>query len=757
MMMPRRRGRAQVHGLEVAEIENEEKDVAQVKPFFNLFITNIINAFTSLNCVTEYLIGNMLAIDVRALDKECYGFVQRNEEFPSILAESIDYATDPLEAVRKGFIESVRKEAQNSVFLTFNEIVDLLINSYLSREETKSLLKSLTDRCFPPFTPKAREQFRLSKLVKIFGLAPKEIDLVMYYYCIRRDEPFETLCNFRRSVKEYQRIAAVVGMTPQELHDLLLPRGNLRRQSILTLIEGFHETGMLHLDSGVCDYISGLLSMPFNAKIERLQKGRFSLESFGLKEECLVIMQEIINHNDAKHLLIYGLPGVGKTEFIKSLVTSSGRTAYSLKIGEANQARSDRLVALSAAVGATRAQKGILVVDECDHLLCTERHAFFKNEEGNSGKEWLNFFMDSANIPMIWITNSIEGIHPSVKRRFAFAEHFAALSIENRLAMWANLCFEYGMSDIGYDSSSTEIIRRYLPSPAEMESALRVLECMSSAQWIMGLETVLASKLALATGQNETLKPISKITESYEEKALNCDAPLEMVVKSVRVALSKEKSLSLLFHGAPGTGKTELVKHIARSCDRELYIRRASDILSPYVGIAEQNIAKVFRTAEQTHRILLLDEADSFFQDRKRARNTWEISQVNELLTQMENYQGVVFACTNLIDKLDSATLRRFAWKIKFSPPDSAQRRLLFSRWFPTLPLDEVAVNMLMNAEGVCPGDFKAVHARLWLQEEKLEEESKIDAKGIISELIRETSYRSETEYSGNRIGFKMG
>jgi SpoVK/Ycf46/Vps4 family AAA+-type ATPase len=756
MLVPQRRRVAQEHAHDVTETQNDEKDAVTVKPFLNLFLTNIVNSFTSVSSVTEYLVGNMLGSEVKALNKVCLGFVQRDEEFPSILAESIDHATDPNDAVREGFLACVREEAKNSVFPNFGELVDLLINSYLSREETKNLLKSITDRCFPTFTLATREQPRLNRLAKLFGLSPKEIDIIMYYYCIQHDDPFETLCSFRRTVKEYNRIAAVIGLTVPELHELLLPRGNLRRQSILTLVEGFHDINTIQLDSGIGDYITGLSSMPFNAKIERLPTARFPINSFGLKEECLNIMLDLIRQNVMKHILIYGKPGVGKTEFVKSLVASSGRTAYSLKIGDANQARSERLVALSAAVRATRAEKSILIVDECDHLLCTEGHSFLKNDRQDSGKEWLNFFMDSAKVPMIWITNSIECIHPSVKRRFAFAEHFTTLSIENRLSMWANLCFEHGMSGIGYDPSSIELVRRFLPSPAEMESALRVLEDMSPDQWVIRLETVLVAKLALVTGHTEPLKPLSAITDSYEKKALNCDTPLEMVIKSVSVALKNEKPLALLFHGAPGTGKTELVKHIARTCERELYVRRASDILSPYVGVAEQNIAKVFRMAEQAHQILLLDEADSFFQDRKRARNTWEISLVNELLTQMENYRGVVFACTNLIDKLDTATLRRFAWKVKFSPPNESQRQLLFIRWFPSLPLDEATAEMLKVAEGVCPGDFKAVHSRLWLQEDDAKEEGRIQAKDIIAELIRETSYRNDAGYSGNQIGFKM-
>jgi len=757
MIVPRKRRMAQEHAPEVQKVNENEEEAVIASPFYHLFLTNMISSFSTAGTITEYLVGNMRAQEVKALDKATMRFVQEDGEFPSLLAESIDMVTDPDIRVGESFLTCLREEAKESVYPRFSEIVDLLINSYLSQEESSDLLQSLADHAFPRFTPSAREQPRLKHITKIFGLNEKEVDLVMYYYCTNHDHNFEELCYFRRSIKEFPSIAAVVGVKLGELYSLLSGKGNLRRQSIIVARAGWKRQSEPEIDAGIDDYLTGLSSRPFRTRVERLPASRFELDSFGLKEGSLQVMKDIIESKESKHILIYGTPGAGKTEFVKALIGSSSRIAYSLKMGDADQTRSARLVALSAAVRATEADAGILVVDECDNLLCTEGRSIFKGTSSMQGKEWLNLFLDSIRIPTIWITNSIEGIHPSVKRRFAFAEHFATLSIENRLSMWATLCRNHGIAEFGHYTCAIELVRRFLPSPAEMASVLSVIPGVSPNQRVTRMETVLEAKAMLISGHNEPKRSPTTITDSYKEDALNCDAPLAMVIRSVQTAVSREKPLALLFHGAPGTGKTELVKHIARLCDRELYVRRASDILSPYVGVAEQNIAKVFRAAEQSHRILLLDEADSFFQNRMRARNSWEVSQVNELLTQMESFQGVLFACTNLIDSLDSATLRRFSWKVKFSPPNLRQRQLLFATWFPSLPLDETAIGMLKEAEGVCPGDFKAVHARLWIQQDNPTEEFKLKAEDIIAELIRETSYRVTAGCSKNPIGFKAG
>ncbi len=74
---------------------------------------------------------------------------------------------------------------------------------------------------------------------------------------------------------------------------------------------------------------------------------------------------------------------------------------------------------------------------------------------------------------------------------------------------------------------------------------------------------------------------------------------------------------------------------------------------------------------------MLIDEADSFLQDRQRAQHRWEISHVNELLTQMERFEGVL-VCTNLFDRLDAAARRRFDIKVKLDYRRADQRLVLF-------------------------------------------------------------------------------
>ena len=135
--------------------------------------------------------------------------------------------------------------------------------------------------------------------------------------------------------------------------------------------------------------------------------------------------------------------------------------------------------------------------------------------------------------------------------------------------------------------------------------------------------------------------------------------------------------------------------------------KRASDLLSMWVGQTEKGIAEAFQEAADRHALLILDEADSLLRDRANAQQGWQVSQVNEMLTWMERHP-YPFACTtNLMDSLDPATLRRFLFKVRFLPMSPAQARDAFRRTFA-----HEAPAGLDGLAPLTPGDFAVVARR---------------------------------------------
>jgi SpoVK/Ycf46/Vps4 family AAA+-type ATPase len=165
---------------------------------------------------------------------------------------------------------------------------------------------------------------------------------------------------------------------------------------------------------------------------------------------------------------------------------------------------------------------------------------------------------------------------------------------------------------------------------------------------------------------------------------------------------------SLLLTGPPGTGKTALAAHLAERLDRPLAVKRASDLISKWLGGTEANIAAAFAEAREQGSVLLFDEADSLLLDRQDAQRSWEITQVNELLTWMDGHPLPFIAATNFPRRLDPAALRRFVFKAELKALDGDVAARAFERFFGT-----PAPHALEAVAGLTPGDFAVVARQL--------------------------------------------
>jgi transitional endoplasmic reticulum ATPase len=163
-----------------------------------------------------------------------------------------------------------------------------------------------------------------------------------------------------------------------------------------------------------------------------------------------------------------------------------------------------------------------------------------------------------------------------------------------------------------------------------------------------------------------------------------------------------------------------------------------------WVGETEKAIARAFAEAEADDAVLLFDEADSFLSDRTGAVRSWEVSQVNEFLQQLESFRGVCACTTNLVDDLDQAALRRFVFKVPFTWLRPEQVVALFGATFPWCDPAPVARELAANPH-LTPGDFAAVSRRVRAVGEEP------DATGLVRMLRDEVAVK---RVGGRAIGF---
>lgn len=170
-----------------------------------------------------------------------------------------------------------------------------------------------------------------------------------------------------------------------------------------------------------------------------------------------------------------------------------------------------------------------------------------------------------------------------------------------------------------------------------------------------------------ASGNKDTKQPDEPISQEkikYDYKMTNCNQNLEELTKKLKK--SKMKNYGMLLYGVSGSGKSFYGQYLAQELKMPFIKKRASDLIDKYVGETEQNIADAFKEAKEKKAILLLDEADSFLFDRKYADRDFQAMHVNELLTQMEDHPYPFVMTTNLKNRIDPASMRRFVFKVKF-------------------------------------------------------------------------------------------
>ena len=231
-------------------------------------------------------------------------------------------------------------------------------------------------------------------------------------------------------------------------------------------------------------------------------------------------------------------------------------------------------------------------------------------------------------------------------------------------------------------------------------------------------------------------KKASAKADNYSLEGLNLVTPVPLadIVKAVRRFRDGSSRpdvdsprLNILLSGAPGSGKTAFVKYLAREVGAPLKTLKASDLISRYSGETEQRIAEAFEEAKETGAILFLDEVDSFLQDRKGASHSWEVTQVNELLQQMEEFEGVMVGATNFAENLDKAVLRRFTYKIQLNYLTDEGKGVFFERYFKT-PLTEAEAARLKAIRNLTPGDFRTVREELFYLDDKQSNDARLAA-----------------------------
>ncbi len=576
----------------------------------------------------------------------------------------------------------------------------------------------------------------------------------------------------------YAAIAELAEVNASEVGEALRAGSRLERIGLVENLISEHNITDLADLMKVSEKLPPVLMREYRDRAELMavftrpaSKSDLSIKDFSFVQEDTDVLRSLLGNAVARkesgvNILLYGPPGTGKTELAKVVAHAAGlelfEVEYADRDGNSLSGR-DRYRSLQIAqVFLKGSENAALLFDEVEdvfppisseaaQLLARAEQVATPSNGSVSGKAWVNQILESNNVPTIWVTNRIEQIDPAFRRRFAYHLELKSPPPGAREGVVRKTLEGVTVSD-GF---VTRLALRKGLTPAQIRTAVRFAglarsEAGTSADADIS-EKLIERQLRNADhalGRNTEPDLAQQMVTQYDLGNLNVECRFEL--PRVVQALRARGHGSLCLHGPPGSGKTALARHIAQTLEQPLMVRQASDLMSKYVGETEQQMAAMFRDARAEKAVLLLDEADSFLQDRRGAQRNYEISEVNEMLQGMERFAGVFICTTNLFERLDQAALRRFTFKIRFKPLAREQCQQMFiteALSGDTTGLSNDMQVRLALLDQLCPGDFASVNRQAAILDTRL------DPMEFLAQL--EAEHRLKPEVRENRaMGF---
>ena len=588
---------------------------------------------------------------------------------------------------------------------------------------------------YPKITPTPAQK-NMDYLVHIFRLSKEERAVVYFLSAMQNNELLqECVREFSADLEEEEDTLTMVAGLPKGLgNSLLNPDAPLIRLGILFRTR---YRGNLNLSSWVQEFIfslhkndaaryEALIGVPVPSKDELTAKDFAYVEAAKLATRLM----KQARHTKGFNILLYGTPGTGKSSFAQVLAQSAKLNLY--PVGVCNNGEEEKNYRLQQLYRKQFLLK--TVKNTC--LLLDEGEDIFSSLETRTSKVEINNLLENNEVPVIWTTNKIHRMDPAYIRRFTLAVCFDKPPVEMRQKIWNKYL---SANKITYTKGDTlALAKKYEVQPSMIAGAAQAARMAKG-----GLPTVQEHLSFMIQALNGGRKnPEEEKTNIRFYPAL-IHADMDLQALTTQLTRLGRLNFSLCLYGASGTGKSAYARYLADKLGLEVVQRRASDLISCYVGETEQNIAKAFAQAREDKSLLIFDEADSFLRDRSTAARSWEVSSVNEMLTWMENHPYPFICTTNLMESLDPASLRRFSFKVKYNFLTSQQVKEAFDYFFGI----KIALAETAGLDKLTPGDFTLVKNKA----EILGTSTQFSA---VKEML-ETEQKLKHNAYGNGIGFR--
>ena len=605
--------------------------------------------------------------------------------------------------------------------IDYNEALKRLDKLYVSAE--KKLKLATAPKCLAG---------NVRCLSALAGLSATDCRILEFAILIHTEETLEkvsALLGDLMSKQVFKVLSVVLDLPQPEVRNSLSKKGALARSGLLSLDRSSANNLKDKLDllsPGFADIVVSSDANPVHLLrdvVSPASPPHLTIADYPhLEKELRVLLpylkKAVTTGRKGVNILLYGDPGTGKSQLAKILAAETACDLFEVASEDDDgdpRIGGLRLRAFQAAQNILSNQNMMILFDEIEDVFdCGDSWdfgmLFAPVKTRNNPKAWFNRALEENSVPTLWLGNSIGGLDHAFIRRFDMVIKLPVPPKKQRQKIIRASCSTLlGEQDIERISAVDAL------SPAVVTRASSVIDAikdeLAETDQASALELIINNTLEAQGHQRIQRYDPNRLPETYDPAFIHTDTDVE----SIATGLKKTKTGRLCLYGPPGTGKTAYGRWLAEQVELPLLVKRGSDLISMWVGGTEKNIAECFRQAETEGAILLIDEIEGFLQDRREAKHSWEVTGVNEMLTQMESFAGIFIASTNLRDNLDQAALRRFDLKIKFDYLLPQQSRALLESYCDTLNLDtsdNVLAARLGRLHNLTPGDFAAIVRR---------------------------------------------
>lgn len=564
----------------------------------------------------------------------------------------------------------------------------------------------------------------LNRLASLVGLRDVDVRVLEFAVMIHGDGLLAKAAEWLGQLTTVQLIHAlsvVLDLPESQVREALGAKGVLARSGLVTCLRNGPDTLTYKLDllsdyfadhilSGDMDPVELLRDNVAPCPPPELALGDFTHIASSLNVLLPYLQQTRENGRTGVNIFLYGEPGTGKTQFTRVLATTLGWELFQVasEDDEGNTVTADRRLRAFRAAQSILARRQVLIVfDEAEDVFDDGNRLFGRKSTAQTHKAWINRTLEENPLPTLWLSNDVTCLDRAFVRRFDMLIELPIPPRHQRQRILSEVCG---------DLLDTHAIARIAESedlaPAVVARAASVVR---SIQGRLGANAIgEAMELLIGNTLEAQRHPAllrddpSRLPSTYDPAFLNADADLE----ALAVGLERNRQGRLCLYGPSGTGKSAYARWLSQRLGMPLHVRRGSDLMSMWVGESEKNLARVFRQAEQDRAVLLIDEVEGFLQDRRGAQRSWEVTLVNEMLTQMEGFSGIFIASTNLMDGLEPAALRRFDLKVRFDFLKPKQAWELLYRQCVVLKIPGPTQSLrahLDRLHKLTPGDYATV------------------------------------------------